>query len=80
MKPKKVFDIDTTKVEDDFSSKFTKMLQEISGSYTVFPFYVLEIMAENYGIPLTELKFLLKSSQKEGFLIHLDNNSYKIKS
>ena len=63
---------------DELALNFKKMLYEISQSYSKFPSYLLEIMAENYAIPLSELKFLLKNSQKEGFLIHLEGNLYKI--
>ena len=79
-RPKKIFDIDNSIDDNDYSSKFTKMLQEISDSYTVFPFYVLEIMVENYTIPSSELRILAKNSLKEGFLIRSGANSYRIKS
>lgn len=75
--PKKTFAIDNSSNDNDYSSKFTKMLQEISGSYTVFPFYVLEIMAENFDIPVSELKILVKVFQKKGILLRQDG-SYKI--
>ena len=76
-RPKKIFAIDNSSNDNDYSSKFTKMLQEISGSYTVFPFYVLEIMAENFDIPVSELKILVKVFQKKGILLRQDG-SYKI--
>lgn len=76
-KPKKVFDIDTTKVENDMSSRFKIMLQEISNSYSFFPYYVLEIIAENFDIPISELKILVKAFQKRGILIRQED-SYKI--
>jgi len=74
---KKTFATDNSSNDNDYSSKFTKMLQEISGSYTVFPFYVLEIMAEDFGIPVSELKILVKAFQKKGILLRQDG-SYKI--
>ena len=64
--------------DDELALKFKKMLNEISESYSQFPLYLLEIMAENYAIPLLELKFLLKNFQKEGYLIRLEGNLYKI--
>lgn len=57
---------------------YFKNLREISSSYNKFPYYILEIMAENYAIPLSELKLLVKNSQKEGYLIHSPDNSYRI--
>ncbi len=68
----------TTFEDSDLTNKFRKMIHEISESYNKFPFYVLEIMAENYAIPLFELKFLVKDSLKEGFLILSEDNSYKL--
>ncbi|KKM12570.1 hypothetical protein LCGC14_1720070 [marine sediment metagenome] len=59
---------------------FKNMICEISESYNKFPFYVLEIMAENYSIPLTELRFLLQNSLNEGFLLLSKDNLYKIKT
>ena len=65
--------------DGDLSATFKKMLHEISDLYDKIPYYVLEIMAENYAIPLSELKLLVKNSQKEGYLIHSQDNSYTIK-
>jgi len=76
-RPKKIFDIDIIKDDNDFSSKFKKMLQEISNSFTQVPFYVFEIMIENFGIPSSEIKILVKAFQKEGILVHQDG-FYKI--
>lgn len=66
------------KDNNEFSNEFNKMLQEISRSYTTFPFYVLEITAENYAIPLSELRLLVRSSLKEGFLILSEDNLYRL--
>lgn len=74
-----ITETNTTQDKSDLASKFKEMIHEISGSYTKFPFYVLEIMAENYAIPLLELRFLVKDSLKEGFLILLEDNSYRLK-
>lgn len=81
---KKLEDFNETrrdKVDDnEYAAKFQEMMLEISGLYREFPYYVLEIMAENYAIPLSELKLLLRNSQKKGFLIRSGHNSYKVKS
>jgi len=66
------------KQEDDFSHQFKKMLKEISSTYKKFPDYVLEVMADNYGIPHSQVKLLKKLFQKEGILEQLDNKSYRI--
>ena len=65
--------------DDELEKVFRKMIHEISESYDKFPFYVLEIMAENYAIPSSELRLLVKNSLKEGFLILLPDNSYRTK-
>lgn len=65
--------------KDNLAFKFQKMLCEISESYNTFPFYVFETMAENYAIPLSELKILVGNAQKEGTLIELDKNSFRIR-
>jgi len=76
--PKKKPNFDTIQDTNDLISKFEKMLHEISDSYTEFPFYVFEIMAENFGIPLSELKILIKNFLKKGFLIGLKDKFFKI--
>jgi len=71
-------------VVDDESSeetarKFNKMLKEISSNYKDFPLYTIEIMADRYGIFNSELKKLIKTFQKKGILVRLDNYSYTVK-
>ena len=63
---------------EDYSAKFKKMLIELSTMYKTFPFYVIEMMAENYDIPSSEVKLLAKTFQKQGLLIRLDDNLYRI--
>ena len=64
--------------EDDYLDTFKKMLLELSKSYKEFPLYLIEIMADNYNIPDTELKLLIRNFQKQGILTRLHNYSYKI--
>ena len=59
--------------EIDYEDKFTRMLLELSKLYKRFPKYMLEIMAEDYGIPAIELKTLIRSAKKSGMLIKKDN-------
>jgi len=59
--------------EIDYREKFTEMLLELSKLYKRFPIYMLEIMAENYGIPAIELKILITKAKKSGMLIKNDN-------
>ena len=55
------------------------MLIEISKNYKEFPDYIIELMAENYNIPNSEIKLLTIYFLKEGFLIQLDNSLYSIR-
>ena len=64
--------------EDDYLDTFRLMLLELSKSYKEFPLYLIEIMADNYNIPDTELKLLIGNFQRQGILIRLYNYSYKI--
>jgi hypothetical protein len=76
-KPKIIIDIDTYDDDTSFSSRFTKMLQEISSSYSYFPYYVFEVMAENFNIPDSEVKILVNTFLKKGILVR-QGSSYKI--
>jgi len=64
---------------EETTRQFKKMLFEISAMYKKFPIYIIEVMAENYGIPIAELKNLTKNFQKKGILVRLDNYSYTVK-
>jgi hypothetical protein len=61
--------------EITYSSKFNDMLLELSKLYKKFPKYMLEIMAEDYGIPRAELISLIRSTIKsEKLIINSDND------
>lgn len=64
--------------EEEYSHQFLRMLREISKTYTTFPRYVIEVMADNYMIPPSKLKELITQFHKKGILEKLDDNSYKI--
>ena len=55
--------------EFDYKGKFNEMLMELSKLYGKFPKYMLEIMAENYGIPHSELCVLINEFKKNKILI-----------
>ena len=76
-KSKNIFVDDDESIEET-TRQFRKMLSEISAMYKKFPIYIIEIMAENYGIPIVELKNLTKSFQKKGILVRLDDYSYTV--
>jgi len=60
----------------DLKERFSEILLELSKLYAKFPKYLLEIMAENYGIPALELKLLIKSFKKQGILTVLKNEDF----
>ncbi|MBY9016375.1 MAG: DUF1922 domain-containing protein [Candidatus Lokiarchaeota archaeon] len=60
--------------EIDYKQKFSEMLLELSKLYKRFPEYMLEIMAENYGIPILELEVLIRNAKKSGMLIKNGND------
>ena len=63
---------------DKLEEIFKKMVAELTQKYKHFPLYIIEIMAENYGIPCSEVKILIRGFQKKGKLIKLKNNLYKL--
>jgi len=65
--------------ENDYNFMFKKMLIELSEMYKEFPFYILEMMAEDYGIPESEVKLMISMFIKQGILIQLKSNCYKVR-
>jgi hypothetical protein len=66
------------KNENNLLERFKQMLLNIADTYKQFPDYVLEIRAEEYDIPHSELKLLTNHFIKEGFLLRLDNYIYSL--
>ena len=64
---------------EETSSKFKELLNDISSTYKKFPLYLIEIIAENYGIAISELKDLIKTFQKQGILVPVDSFSFIVK-
>ena len=63
--------------DKSYKEKFKEMLLELSNLYGKFPMYMLKIMAENYGIPLSKLTELVRVSKKIGLLtVSKDENYY----
>jgi hypothetical protein len=70
--------------EIDYSERFLEALHSLQKSYKKFPKFMIEIIAENYGIPTPEVKKLfnifrrkgvLKILKNEGFYYQLNDNS-----
>ena len=62
--------------EFDYKRKFNEMLIELSKLYGKFPKYMLEIMAENYNIPRSELCLLINEFKKNNTLIILKESDF----
>ena len=64
--------VNTLKNKDQeiiYKSKFNEMLIDLSKLYAKFPLYMIEIMAEDFGIPTLEIKILINLAKKSGILI-----------
>ncbi len=72
-KPKNVKAI----IDDDYSAQFEKMLSELADIYQKFPYYLIEIMGEDFGIPDSELKILFRNCVVTGIIKPTEENLYK---
>ena len=70
----KVKKLERDEGEIDYSGKFSDMLLELSQLFIKFPKYLLEIKAEDYGIPPIELQTLIKNPKKSGELFKNSND------
>ena len=52
----------------DYSHKFLEALEYLHSTYRKFPKFMIEIIAEEYGIPNTEVKELINTYTKNGIL------------
>ncbi len=66
------------KSDDKNYVKFKKLLIELSALYREFPFYLIEIMAEKYEIPDSEVKLLTRNFLNRGILIRLEDSLFKL--
>jgi len=60
----------------DYSETFLEMLHFLQITYKKFPKFMIEVMAENYGIPRKEVKPLMLKFRKKGILFILRNEGY----
>ena len=60
----------------DYDETFLRMLQFLQLTYNKFPKFMIEIMAEKYGIPLKEIKPLMLKFRKKGILQILKEEGY----
>ena len=52
----------------DYSNRFLEALQYLQSTYKKFPKFMIEIIAEEYGIPNNEVKKLITLYTKNGIL------------
>jgi len=64
--------------EDKLQSQFYSLLKELSKHHSSFPKYIIELMAKEYKIKKEDLSILIKQFIREGILISLDHNYYRL--
>jgi len=62
--------------EIDYSKKFIEALHSLQKSYKKFPKFMIEIIAENNGIPPLEVKKLFNNFRRNGILKILKNEGF----
>ena len=62
--------------EIDYSERFLEVLHSLQKSYKKFPKFMIEIIAENSGIPPSEVKKLFNTYRKNGILKILKNEGF----
>ena len=62
--------------EIDYSERFMEALHSLQKSYKKFPKFMIEIIAESYGIPTAEVKKLFNTFRRNGILKILKNEGF----
>jgi hypothetical protein len=62
--------------EQDFTEAFKQLLSSLSGLYKEFPLYMIEILFDDYKIPLSQLNMLINTFKTNGKLIQLRDNYF----
>jgi len=65
--------------KENYQKLFQNLLLDLSKKFTRFPEYMIELMAERYGIPSSELIMLINESKKKGVLIALKEEEFYFK-
>ena len=53
---------------EDYEERFQQCLKKLSSKYSRFPLYLIEIIAQDYEIPPSEISLLINKSIKNGIL------------
>lgn len=67
---------DLSRAGDEYESLFIDLLKELSSKYKEFPFYMMELMAQECHIPPMELKILIRKFVKEKKLILISKKTH----
>ncbi|MFX1380231.1 MAG: hypothetical protein ACFFA4_14180 [Promethearchaeota archaeon] len=62
--------------EIDYSGRFLEALHSLQKSYKKFPKFMIEIIAENYGIPPLEVRKLFNIFRRNGMLKIIKNEGF----
>ena len=64
--------------ESELDTQFYELLQTLAEKYQKFPYYMIELMAQEYTISQNELRILLLSFLKKGILRQVDHSYYTL--
>lgn len=67
------------KIKEELYENFKALLVKLSERYDKFPNYMISMLIDEFQIPISELKLLTNKFRRQGFLIPLKNNYYKIR-
>ncbi len=62
--------------ERDYSEKFLEALHSLQKKYRKYPKFMIEIIAENHGIPPLEVKKLIPIFRRNGMLKIFKNEGF----
>lgn len=66
------------KNESNQQTQFYDLLHDLAENYPQFPYYMIELMAQERGIDSNEIQLLLRNLVKKGIIRQLDHNYYTL--
>ena len=67
-----------TDQDQDYSDKFALLLQKLSKMYKEFPTYSIELLFDEFEIPISYFKILTNSFKIRGILIPAKNDYFRV--
>ena len=64
--------------DEDYENQFILLLQKISNMYKEFPIYLIELMADEFKIPISLIESLINRLKVKGKLIPLSGKYFKV--